>query len=144
MYKRQLDLFAGTGALGLESLSRGVPEALLVDHDSVALEIARKNIQALEMGSRATILRWDIARNLNCLRGRPAAFDLVFMDAPYDHGLVTRTLGLLPLTGALTPGARLVVEHSAREIPDITGLPYRKVDERRYGKVLVAFFTFVV
>jgi len=143
-YCAVLDLFSGTGALALEALSRGVDSALLIDHDPAALAISRKNIRTLAMDSRTRLLRWNIARNLKCLYKSPVAFDLVFMDPPYDRGLVTHTLGDLPSTGALAPGARLVVEHSAREIPDITGLPYHRVDKRRYGKVLVAFFTFML
>ena len=139
-----LDLYAGTGALALEALSRGAASALLLDHSPQALEICHRNIEALGLSSRATLLRWDIARNLDCLKGRSETYNLVFMDPPYGHGLVGATLRQLSAAAVLDGHARLVVEHGAREVLDLAGLPYRQVDQRRYGKALVAFLDYML
>lgn len=139
-----LDLFTGTGALSLEALSRGAGKALLLDNHSQAIAIARQNIASLGLESRATLVRWDIRRNLNCLCRYPRTFDLVFMDAPYNRGFVGPTLDVLAASGAMPAGARLVVEHSSDELPDLAGLPFENVDQRRYGKVLVAFLRSVL
>ncbi|MGB5985157.1 MAG: 16S rRNA (guanine(966)-N(2))-methyltransferase RsmD [Desulfobacterales bacterium] len=141
---RVLDLYTGTGALGLEALSRGAISALLLDCHPQALAITRKNIEALELTSRATLLRWNIAHNLDCLKGWPEIFNLVFMDPPYEGGWVGVTLRHLVSAGVLDAGARVVVEHGAHEALDLAELPYRQVDQRRYGKALVAFLAYML
>jgi 16S rRNA (guanine966-N2)-methyltransferase len=136
-----LDLFTGTGAMALEAISRGAQRALLLDIHPQALKVAQKNIRSLDMENQATLLRWNIARNLSCLKGRPETYELVFMDPPYDQGLVASTLQWLPPTASLESTTRLVVEHSTKEIPDIENLPFEIFDSRSYGKVLVTFLS---
>jgi len=136
---RVLDLFAGTGALGIEALSRGAASAVFVDQAKVALAALRGNLHALELEDRTRVCRWNILKNLNCLTSQQPGFDLVFMDPPYETHAVAPALASLVACGALGPGARIVIEHSAREplVQPMTGLIL--TDQRQFGKTLVSF-----
>ena len=86
-------------------------------------------------------MRWDAARNLNCLRDRDPKFGLVFMDPPYRLGLVAPALAHLHAAGCLAAGARLVVEHAAEDaLPELGESGCRLADQRRYGITLVSLF----
>lgn len=137
--KRVLDLYAGTGALGIEALSRGAASAVFIDQAQTALTALRRNLVALKLEDRARIIRWDILSNLNCLTASTQQVDLVFMDPPYEANAVGPTLTILMSCGVMAPGALIVVEHSVREVigPPIDRL--RLTDQRRFGKTLVSF-----
>ena len=124
---RVLDLFAGTGALGLEALSRGAAGATFVDRDTAAV---RANLEAL--GLEAEVHRRDA---LAFLRGGPGPFDLVFLDPPYRQASVLgpELAGTLP--AVLAPGALVVSESDRRDPLDLPGL--ETLDERRYGDTLI-------
>ena len=137
--KRVLDLFAGTGALGIEALSRGAASAVFVDQAKAALSAIRRNTRDLGLEDRTRVIHWNILKNLNCLISEPQAFDLVFMDPPYETNTVAPALASLLSSGALAASARVVIEHSAREpmAPSMDTLVL--VDQRRFGKTLVSF-----
>jgi 16S rRNA (guanine966-N2)-methyltransferase len=123
-----LDLFCGTGAVGLEAYSRGASEVLLIDHDRAALKLAEANIARLGAPPNVRLL----ARDATLLGPAPHPFDLVFLDPPYRSGLAAAALASLAADGWLGEGARLIVELAAR---DDLGLPpaYILERERRYG-----------
>ena len=129
---RVLDLYAGSGALGLEALSRGAAEVVFVERDARALAVLRANLDAL--GAEADVRRADALAALRDARERGETYDLVLCDPPYrlapDLG---RSLGeaLVPL---LADGARVVTE-SDRRAP--LELPLTLTDERRYGDTLI-------
>jgi 16S rRNA (guanine966-N2)-methyltransferase len=108
---RVIDLFAGTGALALEALSRGARFALLVDDGTEARALLRANVESLGLGGATRIFRRD-ARKLG---GAPAGerFDLAFLDPPYGRGLATPALAALHEGDWLKTGALVVVEESA-------------------------------
>ncbi len=134
-----LDLFAGTGALGLEALSRGAATAVFVDRMPDAMRSISRNLADLGLTDRGRAIRWDLSRNLAPLRNHRPPFDLVFCDPPYAKGWLETVLPRLFRIGCLAPDARLVVEHPAEETPpEIPGGP-RLADRRRYGKTLVSF-----
>jgi 16S rRNA (guanine966-N2)-methyltransferase len=139
-----LDLFAGTGALGLEALSRGADKAVFIDSSASAVQIIQKNIIACKAEDRARIIRWDIVKNLNCLPSDTLALDLVFMDPPYNKNFILPALKKLMQQNVLKDGAAIIIEHAAAEtIPkDLPGLSL--ADHRRYGKTLVSFLTVVL
>jgi len=139
-----LDLFAGTGALGLEALSRGAKSALFIDNHPDAVLLLKKNIHACGMDQESRVVKWNISRDLNCLIGTQPGFNLVFLDPPYDRNLVKPALDHLHKTHAVQSGAHIVIEHSLDELlpPDFDG--FSMEDQRKYGKSLVSFFRYVV
>jgi len=139
-----LDLFAGTGAMGIEALSRGAESAVFVENNPKALSVIHRNITSCCFGKQARIIKWDIKKNLNCLKSAGTPFDLVFLDPPYNRGMVTSALLNLEQTGSLKKGARIVVEHSPQEpIPDPVFM-FDIADRRKYGKTLVSFLTYMI
>jgi 16S rRNA (guanine966-N2)-methyltransferase len=139
-----LDLFAGNGAYGIEALSRGAASALFIEVDRQACAVLAGNIQTCGMADKARVLRWDASRNLNCLRNHEPGFQLVFMDPPYGRGLVEPALSHLHQSHCATDGAQLVVEHDRDDPLPEPAKPYRLHDQRRYGRTLVSFLTYVL
>jgi 16S rRNA (guanine966-N2)-methyltransferase len=129
---RVLDLFAGSGALGIEALSRGAAEATFVDSAAAAIRAVRANLEAL--GADAEVRRADVRRFLGGASAAARQYDLVFLDPPYR--LAGRLGGelTLALPAVLAPGAAVVAE-SDRRAPLELGLPI--LDERRYGDTLI-------
>jgi 16S rRNA (guanine966-N2)-methyltransferase len=129
---RVLDLFAGSGALGIEALSRGAAEATFVDSAPAAIRAVRANLAAL--GGEADVRRADALRFLGGASAAARQYDLVFLDPPYR--LAGRLGGELTaaLPAVLAPGAAVVVE-SDRRVPLALDLPL--LDERRYGDTLI-------
>jgi 16S rRNA (guanine966-N2)-methyltransferase len=135
---RVIDLFAGSGALGLEALSRGAAFALFVETDDMARGAIRDNLEAFGLFGQTRIHRRDAVD----LGQRPAsagpAFNLAFLDPPYSKGLGERALAKLGEGGWLTPGALCVWERAADE-PDVTIEGFEMIDERYWGAARVAF-----
>lgn len=132
---RVLDLFAGTGALGLESLSRGADTVLFVDFAPEALNLVRSNIEACNFVSASQVLSRDLRQGLTLPTALVPAggFSLVFFDPPYGQGLGLSTLRELANGGLLAPDATLVAEDVAKaEYPAEFGC-LRLFDQRRYG-----------
>lgn len=130
---RVIDLFAGTGALGLEALSRGAASALFVETGPAAVAALRSNIAALGVGPAARILERDAAR-LPPHAGSP--HDLAFLDAPYRKGLTEAALAALGLGGWLAPDATVIAEQAADE-PALEPDGFEPLDIRRYGAARV-------
>lgn len=139
-----LDLFAGTGAMGLEALSRGASNAVFIDASASAVNLIQKNAAACRTENRARILRWDIAKNLSCLQAGFSPFDLVFMDPPYNQNFIAPALKNLITADVLKSSTRIIIEHAAAEaiLQDITAL--HLTDQRIYGKTLVSFLSVVL
>ncbi|HEY7550905.1 MAG TPA: 16S rRNA (guanine(966)-N(2))-methyltransferase RsmD [Hyphomicrobiaceae bacterium] len=136
---RVLDLFAGTGALGLEALSRGASFCLFVEEDAAARGLIRRNIEALGLTGVTKVFR----RNATDLgpAGHRGGFGLAFIDPPYEQGLGPRALGCAAAGGWLAPGAVAVVEESRRA--GVTLPPgFAPLEQRTWGdtQVLVARF----
>jgi 16S rRNA (guanine966-N2)-methyltransferase len=136
-----LDLFAGTGAMAIEAVSRGARSAVCIDLGRSALAVIDRNIAACGLGDRVRTVAWDAGKNLRCLTRFPDPFDLVFMDPPYGRGLIAVALRHLAASGRLAPDATVVVEHDAGETPTSEIGGYAIADTRRYGKTLVTFLT---
>jgi len=135
---RVLDLYAGSGALAIEALSRGGDHAVLVERDRDAIDAVRQNLAATGFDDRARVERADVARFV--ARGTPAEpFSLVLIDPPYDEpaAAVAGVLAALAEPGWLGPGATVVLERAARSEP--VGFPtsWRTGWQRTYGGTLV-------
>lgn len=139
-----LDLFAGTGALGIEALSRGAESAVFVDNSRESLSVIRRNVESCALDDRADIIKWDIEKNLNCLKAVKTGFDLVFIDPPYHRNLLKPTLLNLDQSNALKNGSCIVVEHASLEPIPTDLLTFELTDQRRYGKTLVSFLNYVI
>jgi len=132
---RVLDLFAGSGALGIEALSRGASSAVFVDDAASAIKAIRANLEALAI--TADVRRADALRFLGAASGDGAQYDLVFLDPPYRLAdtLADRLSEAIP--AVLAPGAVAVAE-SDRRAPLALDLPL--LDERRYGDTLIRIY----
>ena len=134
---RVVDLFAGSGALGIEALSRGAEFALFVDNGVEARALLRANVEALALGGVTRIWRADATRLGKAPAGPP--FTLAFLDPPYDKGLAGPALAALCEGGWLAADALVVVEEAAKA--EIAAPPALElVDERVYGETRIAFF----
>jgi len=133
---RVLDLFAGTGALGLEALSRGAAHATFVENGRTALNLLRQNIAKTRTEDETVVLPRDATRPGP---NDGAAFDLVFLDPPYGKGLEEQALSAAAEAGWLAPGALIVSENSAPG----TALPgFDLLETRRYGDTHITFRRF--
>ena len=136
---RAIDLFCGTGALGIEALSRGARFCLFVDDDTESRAVVRQNIEALGLTGISKIWRRDAANLGPMNTGSGGPFDLAFLDPPNRKGLAEAALKSLRQGGWLAPGAILVVETATDETLAAEG--YEKLDERDYGETRVIFLT---
>ena len=134
-----LDLYAGTGALGLEALSRGAARATLVESDARACGVIFHNLAALRYEDRCRVLREELPAALARLRGEK--YDLVFSDPPYALRAAASTLEALRESDLLAPGARVVLEMDRREPAPPAAAPLQLSDERRYGDTRVLVFS---
>lgn len=133
--RRVLDLFAGSGQLGLEALSRGAQEAVFVDSARDSIAIVEKNVAATGLGDKAKIVNSDFA---SFLSRQPQAFDIAFLDPPYRTGLLQQALPLV--AAAMNPGGTIVCEHpSGEELPESAG-DFAKGRSYRYGKILLTVY----
>ena len=138
---RVLDLYAGSGALGLEALSRGAERAVFVEAGKPAQRAIKSNVDALGVAPRATLLPLRAEAALHALQ-RLGPFSLVFADPPWaDAQAALVVLEGLSRADLLAPAARLVLEHAARGAPEVAeNSPLRAVDTRRWGDTAVTIF----
>lgn len=133
-----LDLFAGSGSVGIEALSRGASEATFVENDTAALRALSTNLAACNFEAQSTIIKQDAARALTKLAKQRKAFDLIFVDPPYLKNLVNTTLAKLGASDLVHNNTLIVVEHHPKEpIEVVAGLTL--TDTRTYGQTLVSF-----
>lgn len=133
-----LDIFAGTGSVGIEALSRGCRHATFIDESLPAVEIIRKNLDLCGFEKLATVIKSPAAPAIKRLSKKGAVFDLIFVDPPYLKNLVNPTLALLSKSKLLKPVSIIVVEHHPKEPISLQdGLEV--FDSRKYGQTLVSF-----
>lgn len=134
---RVLDLFAGSGAVGIEALSRGAAHATFVDSAKPALAVTQGNLRELGVADRATLHAGDAIAFVKRPCAEPWSF--VFVDPPYASDLAVRAVQSLPIAN-LAANAVVVIEHDRRNAPpDAVGSLVR-TDERRYGDTLLSFY----
>jgi 16S rRNA (guanine966-N2)-methyltransferase len=137
--KKVLDLFAGTGALGIEALSRGARKAVFVEGSARSRAVLLKNIGACRLKEQAEVLGRGAREGIKILEKRGELFDLVFLDPPYGKGLARHALQALSRGFILAPGALIVAEHAPSENLDFLA-SLERIDQRRYGITQVSFF----
>jgi 16S rRNA (guanine966-N2)-methyltransferase len=134
-----LELYAGSGALAVEALSRGAARAVLVDRERAAVDACAANLEATGASDRAKVLASPVATVLARRPPAAAPFDLVLLDPPYDAPVdeIHDVLGALRAPGWLAPEARVVVERPARAPSAPQPMGWERVWDRRYGDTLV-------
>jgi 16S rRNA (guanine(966)-N(2))-methyltransferase RsmD len=136
-----IDLFAGTGGLGIEALSRGTPRVVFVEQHPRALAVLEKNLKTLEVSGSCEILRTSVEEGIRTLGRKRRTFDVAFLDPPYGSGLADSALHLLSRGAIMREGGVIVAEHHVREpISGIYGMLVLS-DRRRYGETAISFFT---
>ena len=137
--KTVLDLFAGSGGLGLEALSRGAKFAVFNDKDRESIAVIRKNIEKLRFQEVSAVYSLECSVLLKRMAQDGQKFDIVFLDPPYEAGLLEKAMDELSTLELLKNGFIVVTEHSPKKPPTLMpGFSLR--DSRRYGDVAVSFF----
>lgn len=135
-----LDLFAGSGAIGLEALSRGAARSVFVEKDRAALEALEANVEGLALSERAEVRRQPVASALRSLLERGERFDLVFADPPWDRAeeLLADVLASAP--SLISEAGTLVLEHEQRDSSPLAPEGMIAIDQRRYGDTALSFY----
>ena len=139
-----LDLFSGTGNLGIEALSRGARRVTFVEKTREAYRLIERNLLACRMEGRSEILLKEVDRGLRFLKAKAECFDLIFMDPPYEKGFVRKTVGILGAIEIYHEDSLLVIEHTRREpLPEHSG-SWHLIRQRRIGDTVLSFLTPVI
>lgn len=134
---RVLDAFGGSGSLGLEALSRGASELVVIDNAREAIRCIRDNVSALEVGEATRIHQGDTLRVAAKLSG---VFDWIFVDPPYGGDLAGRLLEFLATSALIGPDSVVIVEHDRRNAPAGGYGSLRRTDHRRYGDTELSLY----
>lgn len=135
---RVLDLFAGTGAMGIEALSRGAEFAVFVDKDKEAVKLICRNLEVCRFTAESKVLPLSVGKALKLLAEKGESFDLIFVDPPYQKGFIEKSLQKLQNSPLLKASTRILLEHHPKEpIPETEGLTL--TDQRKYGQTRVSF-----
>lgn len=135
-----LDLFAGSGALGLESLSRGAEAAVFVDKSSQSIKIINQNIEKTGFQEQSKVYKVDFEYALKKFNDNSEKFDIIYLDPPYGKNIVIKTLNYMHKYDILNEDGIIVVETDESDIVDDIVGDFFKYDERKYGRVRIHFF----
>lgn len=134
-----LDLFAGSGALGIEALSRGASQAVFCDNSLDSIKIIKSNIEKARVADRSQIVSGDFKRCLRDMEAKNQSFDMIFVDPPYYEGLFEEVLDTIRSCKILKKDGIVIVEHDAkRPIGQVEGLEVYK--EKKYGITMLTFY----
>ena len=135
--RKVLDLFAGTGQLGIECLSRGAASAVFVDRRADAVKLIRENLKATRLSDKARVVSGDSMEFLKSLR---ESFDLIFLDPPYEAGLLEPAIAHIAKFDILAPHGIIVAEHPVGMALPALADPYRLHRTYRYGKIALSLY----
>ena len=135
--RKVLDLFAGTGQLGIECLSRGAREAVFVDRRTDAVRLIRENLKITDLSDRAKVVSGDSVAYLKSVREK---FDLILLDPPYAAGLLEPVIEHITRFDILAPHGIIVAEHPAEVTMPAVQIPYRLHRTYRYGKIAMTLY----
>mgnify|MGYP000983630829 FL=1 len=134
-----LDLFAGSGALGIEALSRGASQAVFCDNSLDSIKIIKSNIEKARVVDRSQIVSGDFKRCLRDMEAKNQSFDMIFVDPPYYEGLFEEVLDTIRSYKILKKDGIVIVEHDAKKpIGQVEGLEVYK--EKKYGITMLTFY----
>lgn len=131
-----LDLFSGSGGMGIEALSRGAEKAVFVDKDRESISIIKDNLKATKLDGKAQVLNCDITSAISRLGSLGEKFDIIFMDPPYNKGLVETALTYIVKENLLATDGYIIAEQSQEdEIPSISGLVVTRIKDYKITKM---------
>ncbi|MBP7341399.1 MAG: 16S rRNA (guanine(966)-N(2))-methyltransferase RsmD [Syntrophaceae bacterium] len=139
-----LDVFAGSGSVGIEALSRGARAAAFVEKSKMLATVIRENLCRCGYAEKGRIITADFQSALRDLYKKNCRYDVIFADPPYNEGYIERILRALEAYPSFTPEGVLVLQHSAREAATNTGVGWSIEDQRKYGDNLLTFLKVVV
>lgn len=135
-----LDLFAGSGSVGIEALSRGARSCVFVELQTAHLRVVTENLQTTGLRDRAELIRRDARAALKDLGNRGRRFDLIFVDPPYGQELVPQSLALIDDCGVLAEGGWVICEHHGKDqVPDAAGGLHR-FREVVFGETVLSIY----
>jgi 16S rRNA (guanine(966)-N(2))-methyltransferase RsmD len=140
---RFLDLFAGTGSVGLEALSRGAAHATFIEISHQMAAVLRENLRSTKISERAEVIRGDAFRFLEQAAGEARQYEMIYIAPPQYHHLAAKALAGLEASALAAPGALAIVQIFPKERVDLDQLALRHfhlIDERRYGSTLLLFY----
>lgn len=137
-----LDLFAGSGAIGLEFLSRGAKEAVLCDKSKEAIEVIRKNINKIHMEEKTKVFNTDFETCLEKIKNQQ--FDIIYLDPPYATNYIVKSLKKIIEFGIITKDSTIIIEtdDEKRILKEIENLEIEIVDKRKYGRATIIFLKY--
>jgi 16S rRNA (guanine966-N2)-methyltransferase len=135
--KRVLDLFAGSGSLGIEALSRGASFVTFVDSSSQSIKMIKRNLNSLNLGKRSDMLRKDCLKVLSNLKGK---FGIIFADPPYLKGFAQQVIDSVVKYGLLDNDGILVLEHHKKETLECPDQKLSYIKAKRFGDTVASFF----
>ena len=138
--KRILDLFGGSGSLGIEALSQGAKEAIFLDSDRHCVAIIRKNLTLLGLSPQQKVILKDSASGIKDFFTYREKFDIIFLDPPYHGGLLTKALQLLDEYDIVAPSGYIVTFCYAKDDFVQTGRRFSLIVEKKYGQTLVKIY----
>lgn len=135
-----LDLFAGTGAVGIEALSRGAGVAFFVEQNRQVVELIRQNLEITGFKDQAEVYAVDVIRALNLFSGKAARFGVIFMGAPYDSPVLEKAIKKLSETEVLSAGGWLIAEHRKQQVLSEDYGKLERFRQARYGETVFDFY----
>jgi 16S rRNA (guanine966-N2)-methyltransferase len=139
-----LDLFAGTGAFGIDAISRGAARVVFVDFSKQAVDLIKRNLSLCGFEEKASVVMADLRGDIDFgkVSGGPGSVDAVFIDPPYGSGLIPRVCSMMVACGVLKPDAGIIAETAKNEsLPELIG-GFRPVQEKIYGDTKISIFCY--
>ncbi|MGM0419112.1 MAG: 16S rRNA (guanine(966)-N(2))-methyltransferase RsmD [Thermodesulfobacteriota bacterium] len=134
---RVLDLYSGSGAFGIEAISRGAASCIFAEKEALPLKCIEKNLKTLKIEDKGEILKKNLPDQIKTIYCKES-FDLIFLDPPYSNNLLNKTLEEIRKTNLASDKTLIIAEHSKKEMPDSSF--FELLQTRKYGKSLVSFF----
>lgn len=129
-----LDLFSGSGALGIEALSRGAKNAIFVDNSPASLDVTEKNLNMTHLSDKATLVKQDA---LDFVKNTNQKFDIIFLDPPYESSVYEDIIYEISRRGILKPSGSLIIEADNVLTPPFSYEPFKTFREKKYGRVKI-------
>lgn len=137
-----LDLFAGTGSIGIEALSRDAKRVVFVENKSVLIKLIERNLNECFFSGNYELLHMPTGKALHFLARREECFDYIFMDPPYDRAFVHGTIENIASSSILSKNGVIIIQHSQRELIELRKANFILEKENKYGDTLLSFIKF--